>query len=188
MIAGIILAGGKASRIGKNKMILEYKSKPLIFHTVTTMLEICNIVTIVTGNYKEDYLKYFSDTSRLRIIDNKNFEKGMFSSVLTGVNDVESDFFLIPGDYPLVKVETYQNLMNNEELISVPTYKGRKGHPIFIRKECLLSLKQESIDSNLKVFRDKHIVKYVEVDDPGVIFDIDNNDDYVNLLRYERNE
>ena len=188
MVEGVILAGGKASRMKKNKMLLEYKKHPLIFHSVKTMKQICNDVTIVTGFYEEDYLPYFVDMKHIIIIHHSDHERGMFSSVLKGVSEVKNDFFLIPGDYPLVKVETYQKLLDSTGKISVPVYKGRKGHPILIRKELLKDLKAENHDSNLKIFRDRYKVTYIEVNDPGVIYDIDDNDDYQKLIQFERND
>ncbi len=188
MVEGVILAGGKASRMKQNKMLLEYKNHPLIFHSVRTMNQICNNVTIVTGFYEEDYLPYFGKMRNIKIIHNKNHERGMFSSVLKGVSEVQNDFFLIPGDYPLVKVETYQKLLDSTGKISVPIYKGRKGHPILIRKELISSLKTEDRNSNLKIFRDRYEVTYIEVDDPGVIYDVDNISDYQKLIQFERND
>ena len=186
MIDGVILAGGKATRMKRNKMLVEYKSKPIIYHTTSTMKQTCDNVTIVTGCYDVDYLELFDKTEGITIVNNKDYEKGMFSSVLLGVKNIENDFFLIPGDCPLVKVSTYQKLVSDKSQISVPTYKGRKGHPIFISKELLEELKNENIESNLKVFRDKHQVNYVEVNDPGILFDVDNLEDYQKLLDFER--
>ncbi len=188
MVEGIILAGGKASRMKQNKMLLEYKNHPLIFHSVRTMKQICNNVTIVTGYYKEDYLPYFGKMRNIKIVHNSNHENGMFSSVLKGVSEVKNDFFLIPGDCPLVKVETYQKLLDSTGKISVPIYQGRKGHPILIRKELISSLKTEDISSNLKIFRDRYEVTYIEVNDPGVIYDVDNKSDYQKLNKFERND
>ena len=110
----------------------------------------------------------------------------MFSSVKAGVSITENDFFLIPGDYPLVKPETIRKLLAETGIIKVPIYKGRKGHPIYISNELISSLNDEPIDSNLKTFRDRHDVTYIDVDDEGILLDIDTAVDYKQLK--ERNE
>ena len=45
----------------------------------------------------------------------------------------------------------------------------------------ILSLLNEPIDSNLKVFRNRHDVTYVKTLDEGVLIDVDTMSDYLNL-------
>lgn len=187
MIDTIILAGGMSRRFKKNKLSTMYKGKPLIYHTILTFLKFSENVTLVTGHYNLDYLKEYIDDPKIRIVHNKDYELGMFSSVKTGVKITENDFFLIPGDYPLVKPETIEQLLANKGVIKVPIYKGRKGHPIFISKSLIRTLNEEPITSNLKVFRDRHNVSYIEVDDEGVLLDVDYFEDLKQLPK-ERNE
>ena len=120
------------------------------------------------------------------MIENKDYKLGMFSSVKTGVSVTDNDFFLIPGDYPLVSPDTIQELLKNDGEIKVPIYKGRKGHPIFISKSLIKGILEEPMDSNLKLFRDRHNVNYIEVDDEGILLDVDTLEDF-NILT-ERNE
>ncbi len=182
MVEGVILAGGFASRINKNKMLLLYQNKPLIYHTVKGMKSICEKVTIVTGHYNEEYLKVLKEFDNIEIVYNKNYKLGMFSSVLLGVKNIQNDVFIIPGDIPLVKKETYLKLYDSTGEIRVPIYNNRKGHPIFINKRVLEKLKKEDINSNLKKFRDQHEVNYITVQDSNILRDIDDNEDYKRLL------
>ena len=189
MVDGIILAGGFSSRVGKNKMILKFLNKPLIYHTVKSMSKVCKSIIIVTGKYQEDYQKILKEFKNIRIVHNELYEQGMFSSVLKGIDNTNNDIFLIPGDYPLLKEFTYKLILQSNGEIRVPTFSGRRGHPIFISKELLPLLKKEGIASNLKVFRDKFEVNYIEVDDQGVLLDIDSLTDYEKLLKnHERND
>lgn len=187
MVDGVILAGGFASRISQNKMLLIYKNKPLIYHTVKAMKSICKKVTIVTGHYNEKYLEVLKEFDNVEIVHNKNYKLGMFSSVLMGVKNTHNDVFIIPGDIPLVKKETYQKLYDSSGEIRVPIFNNRKGHPIFISKRLVDKLRNENINSNLKSFRDQHEVNYIDVEDSNVLRDIDNKEDYKQLLD-ERND
>lgn len=187
LIETIILAGGKSSRFTRNKMKEIINGKPMIYHTIQTFIEFSKSVTIVTGFYDIDYLDLYLQDPKLHVVHNKDHEKGMFSSVKTGIKHIKSDFFLIPGDYPLVKKDTVQKLIDAEGIIRVPIFQGKKGHPIFISKELLEDLKNEPVDSNLKKFRDRYPVNYIEVDDAGVIHDVDFEDD-IKKMNAERNE
>lgn len=187
MLDTIILAGGMSKRFKRNKLATHYKGKPLIYHTIMTFLEISENVTLVTGHYDLEYLKEYIDDPKIRIVHNKDYELGMFGSVKTGVSVTKNDFFLIPGDYPLVKAETLNKLSAQTGQIKVPMYKGRKGHPIFIAKGLIDSLMNEPIDSNLKAFRDRYTVNYIDVDDEGVLLDVDYFEDLEQLPK-ERNE
>ena len=187
MIDTIILAGGMSRRFKKNKLAATYNGKPLICHTIQTFLQFSENVTLVTGHYNLDYLKEYINDPKIRIIHNRDYELGMFSSVKAGVKITGNDFFLIPGDYPLVKPETIKQLLEYDGVIKVPIYKGRKGHPIFISKVLIESLNDEPITSNLKAFRDRHDVNYIEVDDEGVLLDVDYFED-LKQLPIERNE
>lgn len=53
-VAGVILAGGKSSRMGSNKALLAYKGKPLIASIYQKMAELFDQVAVVTNN-PEDY-------------------------------------------------------------------------------------------------------------------------------------
>ena len=110
----------------------------------------------------------------------------MFTSVQEGIKHVTSDCFLIPGDYPLVNRKTYEQLAQSNGLIRVPVYQNRRGHPIYISKELFEPLLHEPQDSNLKQFRDRYQVTYIEVDDPHILFDIDDQNAYQKLLDLER--
>lgn len=53
-VAGVILAGGKSSRMGRNKALLTYNGRPLIESIYLTMAELFGQVAIVT-NTPEEY-------------------------------------------------------------------------------------------------------------------------------------
>ncbi len=179
MVDGIILAGGYSSRIKTNKMTLIYKDLPIICNVIEAMKDYCTKIVVVTGHYHDEIVKVVSKYENVIVKRNENYDLGMFSSVVSGVKELNSDFFLTPGDYPLIKKETYKQLLDAGGVIRVPIIKGRKGHPILIEKELIKPLLNEPIDSNLKLFRDRHVVNYVETSDEGILIDVDTLEDYL---------
>ena len=49
-VGGYVLAGGKSSRMGRDKALLELAGKPLVLHAVTKLRRVCADVHILSGN------------------------------------------------------------------------------------------------------------------------------------------
>ena len=103
------------------------------------------------------------------------------------VKEIDDDFFITPGDYPLIMKSTYEKILNAKGILRVPTFNNRRGHPLFISKELIGDLLCESDDSNLKEFRNKYVITNVETNDSGILKDIDTVNDYIKL-KTERKE
>lgn len=182
MAQGIILAGGFSSRTNNNKMRLSIDGKPLIIHTIESMKPFVNKIFLVTGHYDSDIRSIVHEDEKLIIVYNKDYEKGMFSSVLCGVKNVTEDFFIIPGDIPFINASTYSALLKGTKPVRFPTYQGKEGHPLFISIELKDKLLKEPIDSNLKKFRDEQDKEIIQVDDKYILKDIDTIKEYETLL------
>jgi molybdenum cofactor guanylyltransferase len=51
-VGGYVLAGGKSSRMGRDKALLELAGKPLVLHAVTKLRRVCVEVSILGGNFE----------------------------------------------------------------------------------------------------------------------------------------
>lgn len=49
-IGGYVLAGGKSSRMGRDKALLELAGKPLVHHAVTKLRRVCRDVRVLSDN------------------------------------------------------------------------------------------------------------------------------------------
>lgn len=181
MVTGIILAGGHSSRAKTNKLLLLVDSKPLILHAIDSIKGHVDKLVVVTGRYDKELRPYLNDVV---IAYNKDYDLGMFSSVLTGVAHSEADALILPGDIMNISHKTIETILNNKGVITIPTFKGESGHPLFLNKEMVSLLKKEDVNSNLRTFVNKHKdqINYVEVDDPFIKFDVDTLEDYSNLI------
>lgn len=180
-ITGVVLAGGYSSRANTNKLLLMVDNKPLILHSVASISNYVDKVVVVTGRYDKELRPILKD---VEVVYNKDFDLGMFSSVLTGVKKADEDVIILPGDMANISHQTIQTILNNKGCITIPTYKGERGHPLFLNKEMKDLLLKENINSNLRDFINKHEdkVNLVEVDDPFIKFDIDTIKDYEHFL------
>jgi molybdenum cofactor cytidylyltransferase len=104
----------------------------------------------------------------------------MFSSVKEGFRHVQHDrFFFIPGDYALVNTKVYKILSDVSGDIVIPTYNGKKGHPVLINKSVAEELLKNQEFSNLRDFINYKGFTAVPVEDEGILIDIDTAEDYL---------
>ncbi|MCL2146987.1 MAG: nucleotidyltransferase family protein [Synergistaceae bacterium] len=191
--ACIILAAGEGSRLGKCKAALPFSDgETLLTHLITTYLnsKVTNIF-VVTGYWKEETRAAAQNLSpSVNFVNNDNPEKGMFSSVCKGVSLLDSDvkyFFVHPVDIPLVKEDTIIKMKNtmltpeNNATWLVPEYKNAKGHPVLISSSLIPELLNWNGQQGLRGFLSSHVNnrKIEYVDDEGIIYDIDTEEDYI---------
>ena len=186
MVQGIVLAGGYSSRTQTNKMHLIVDGEPILIHTIESIKPFVSKVVVVTGKHDADIRTFIQEDEKVVVVYNKDYDKGMFSSVLTGVKHTQGDIFIIPGDIPFVKKETYEALLNGSKDVRYPVYQGKEGHPLFIKDKLRESLLNEPIDSNLKAFRDKQDKEPIVVTDVNILKDIDTLEEYKKIMDERR--
>lgn len=179
MITGIILAGGLSTRLNTNKLVLTVKGKPLIRYAIEGMKPYVDKIIVVTGKYHDELLPWTKDVI---VVRNDHYEDGMFSSVLTGVEHVDGDFFILPGDISFVSKKTYEALLHGSFSIRVPAHEGKNGHPVFFLKENKEKILAMPKKKNLKEYLLEKGFEKIEVDDPNILKDVDTPKDYEELL------
>jgi len=184
-IEGVILAAGFSSRAGVFKMELPFGENKLLQQVIEEMRHTCSRVIIVGGFKIERIIKMAKTYPGVQVVLNKNYEKGMFSSVQEGVRHVRDDvFFIIPGDHPLITTGIYRQLIDGLMSagpgydIAVPVFKDRKGHPVLLRKKMAEELLREPADSNLKKFINRKGFVPVNVNSDSILKDVDTMQDY----------
>ncbi len=185
-VDGIILSAGYSERAGNFKPALDLCGKPILLRTIESMLELCENIIVVGGHKFEKLSAIITETPKVKLIKNEKFELGMFSSVRAGIKHVRSDyFFIIPGDQPVVKITTFQALLNHANDIVIPRYKGKKGHPVLFDAKLIpeiLSWPDTEILRNY--IHSKEKVEIIDVDDAGIGLDVDTAEDHENIKKY----
>ncbi|MBT8265988.1 MAG: molybdenum cofactor guanylyltransferase [Bacteroidia bacterium] len=107
-ITGIILAGGKSSRMGSEKGFVKYKDLPFISHVVNAMKPLVSSTIIISSNSAYDP---FCD---LRVEDEiKN--AGPLAGLYSGLKHSTTELNLVLScDVPLIKTEVLSTLLNPE--------------------------------------------------------------------------
>ena len=177
-VDGVLLAAGLSSRAGTFKMEAALAGKPLLAWSLEAMLRVCRRVIVVAGSQPERIRRLVQGRPGAEIVMNRNFASGMLASVQTGVARVRAQrFFLLPGDMPLVRTAVYRKLLGCGADIVVPACGGRRGHPVLISSRLVPGILAEAAGSSLGAFIQRHGSETVEVNDPGILADVDEFED-----------
>lgn len=183
---GVILAAGLSSRAGAFKMTLDFGGKTVIERVIDPMEDFCTRI-IVVGGYRIEELKPITEKyDNVELVFNENYMEGMFGSVKCGISHVKGEkFFLTPGDYPLVSSDVYEALLKEENMVSIPVYGTRKGHPVLFDSSSIDEILCGNWN-NLKEYIDSKNPEFVPVFSTGILSDIDTMEDYRRLLKLGR--
>ncbi len=183
----VILAAGRSSRMGTFKMELPLGGKPLIVRTVEIYAPISDRI-IVVGGYKIDLLRQLLAGTGVEVVENLDYDRGMFSSVQTGMAYARGEkIFITPGDCALAPKWVPRRMLAVVGEIVIPTYRGRGGHPLLIDKSVVPIILGEPPDSTLKKVITRMSACRIEVDTELILFDIDTEQDYQKARElYER--
>jgi molybdenum cofactor cytidylyltransferase len=106
---------------------------------------------------------------------------GMGDSIAAGVSvhASASGWLVMPGDMPLVRPSSLRAVAAALDLqpIAYAQHRGRRGHPVGFAAELFSELVMLKGDEGARRLLARYPTAAVELDDPGVLFDIDTVDD-----------
>jgi len=106
---------------------------------------------------------------------------GMGDSIAAGVSQHSSatGWLVLPADMPLVKPSSLRAVADalDQQPIAFAQHRGRRGHPVGFAAELFSELVMLKGDEGARRLLARYPTAAVELDDPGVLFDIDTVDD-----------
>lgn len=182
-VQGVVLAAGLSKRSKRYKMTLPLGDKTVLERTIDGMSPFVNRVIVVLGSRAERLRALLAGRPDVRLVYNERFREGMFSSVRAGVAQVTAArFFLLPGDQPLILPHVYERLLSVDGTVVIPTYQGRKGHPVLLRRELVPDILALPAAATLRDAIEGAGYTTVEVEDEGILLDLDTAKDYAVIL------
>lgn len=182
--AAILLAAGKSRRMGSCKQLLPLGSGTVIARCLDTLVAagIDEIVVVVSPDghgVAEAARKY-----PVNIVVNPEPDGDMASSVRAGRDALTTEahgVIVFLCDYPLVSAETITSLIeehgDSPGSIIVPCHREKRGHPLLFPRAILNELTNDLILRDL-VRRDPERIRCLDIDDRGVLLDMDTPEDY----------
>jgi len=197
MISTILLAAGQSLRMnGENKLLKQINGIPLIKCTVKNILASAVDELIIVLGHEDNLLKNtIGINKKTKFIYNKDFKKGMSSSIKVGLNEISKKsqgFFISLGDMPNINQSIYNKLIKsmssyNKKLkpihkkeIIIPTFEGREGNPVLFSKFMKNKIMNLDGDIGAKKIIELNRAKVLDVpfDNKGIIIDFDTQDHF----------
>lgn len=137
-LVAVILAAGESRRMGTPKALLPYRGKTFIEH----LLEITRHPRIAAGRIvlgaHRDEIHAKLPREAASIVVNPDWRQGQLSSILAAIQTIPTDetagLILCPVDHPLFSPKLIAQLIDafysTGQLIVLPVYHGRRGHPV----------------------------------------------------------
>jgi molybdenum cofactor cytidylyltransferase len=184
MLAAVILAAGESRRMGENKALLPYRGLTFVEHLIeATRHPQVGLTRVVLGAHAEEIRGKLKIDPAAFVI-NPDWPKGQLTSLQAAIRSlppqITSGLILCPVDHPLVSHHLIGALIAafeaSETSIVLPTYEGRRGHPVIFRSalyEELLAASPE-VGARQIVWAHAEEIKEVPTDEEGVILNLND--------------
>ena len=173
--------------MGTQKLLLPFGKSTMIETVIENVLNSSiDHVMLVLGANQDQILDTIGDLP-VEYCHNKAHEEGMLSSVICGIRALPEDALtalIFLGDQPGIPPAVTNSVIAayDEDLVGIviPVHNHRRGHPLLVDMKYRKEIEQLDLEQGLRALR-HHFpqdVMEVEVDEPGILVDIDTREDY----------
>ncbi len=182
-ISAVILAAGKSTRMGQQKMLLPWGNTTVLGKVVKTLQNaaVKDILLVTNSN-----IAPHMTNCNVRIVINDEGE--MLESIQIGLREQKPSTtaaLVCLGDQPQVEEENvrkvWAGLHQNQFQIVVPSYQMRRGHPWLIAKKFWDEILQLRAPQSMRNFLNAHQseIFYVPCKSENILQDLDSPADYL---------
>lgn len=185
-VVALVLAAGSSKRMGKPKQLLSYKSTTLLGSVIESALEtsVEKVFCVLGANFEA--IKKSIERYNIEVIYNPNFEKGLSSSIVSGIQQVKENdaVFIMLADQPKITSEYLNELLRisqeNPTKIIASEYEKKVGVPAIFPKKYFLKLLLLKGDKGARELLNSSKEKVLTRRNVNLI-DIDTLEDYQKL-------
>ena len=181
-IAAIVLAAGRASRMGSNKLIAELGGEPIVRRTVRGVLGSRARPVIVVTGHQADAVRAALAGLEVRFVHNPDHAEGMSTSLRAGIaaaGPVDAALICL-ADMPRLGpahldavIEAYR--AGEPTQIIVPTCDRKRGNPVLWPRHYFAEIAALTGDVGARSLIERHAdhVRLFALDDPAILVDVD---------------
>jgi molybdenum cofactor cytidylyltransferase len=194
-VGAVILAAGTSARMGQPKQLLTLGGTTVLARAIENVRAAGLVqVVLVLGASAETIHRQLPQAllKDLKVVVNQAYAQGMASSLREGLSALDPQCaaaLIVLGDQPLVRPQTLQQIIaryhGSGAQIVIPSHQGKRGNPVLLGRPLFPEVMALEGDTGCRVIFGNHLdaILKVEVEDPGILLDIDNQDDYDRLTR-----
>ena len=175
----IVTAAGSGSRFGGalHKLEQPFEGSTVLAVTVRHAIETQLAVVVVTTAARAPQLATLLALRDIVVLSAAEAARGMGATIATGVVERSGapGWLVLPGDMPLVQPGTMLSVARalDQHPVVYAQYQGRRGHPVAFAAELYSELIQLSGDDGARRVMLRYPAHGQEVDDRGVLLDVD---------------
>jgi molybdenum cofactor cytidylyltransferase len=192
-VAGIVLAAGRATRMGGSKVVRPVGDRAMVARVVDAALASQLVDTIVVVGNEADQVRDVLRGRSVHVVHNADFAQGQSTSLKAGLRAVEEQcdgaLFLL-ADQPFVTSALIDSLIGafarSKTAIVRPEVAGRPSNPVLMPARLFPELFEETGDRGGRRVIERHAgdVCLLSVPDRLLCIDVDSPEDY-ERVRYE---
>ena len=189
--------------MGRDKALLPVGAETFLEHLIHVLQPVMSPLVIVLGHHAaeiEQQIKLGRDSSAetVTILKNPDYALGQLSSLKVALRYLiarpVSAAVMALVDHPAITSDVVRLLLNRLREggapILIPTYQGRRGHPVLFARRLFQELLDAPLDQGARFVVHQHAaeVELVETDEQGILWDIDFPADYERLIAKLKSE
>ncbi|MBN2773649.1 MAG: XdhC family protein [Prolixibacteraceae bacterium] len=188
----MVLAAGESKRMKQQKLLMPYDGKTIIETVVGKAKDSeADKVLVVTGSHSEN-VETRIKPYQIQCVENKEYQKGMFSSVLCGINAIPAKVnavIVMLGDQPMIQTSVINSLIKEyhkkQRGIIIPVFLGQRGHPVLIDLKFRKEINNLTGNTGLRELMELNPDEIVEleVDSEEILRDLDTPEDYKKTIK-----
>ena len=194
LVPAAILAAGRSTRMGRPKAFLPCSPSPgdTFLNRLVAALRAGGVADVLVIGRPDDIelIEAVEGPSlAARFVRNPDHELGQLTSIVAGLNAADRPgvrgLLVMPVDMPLVRSSTFSEVL--AAFAAQPTSivravnRGRHGHPVIFDRGAFDALRHadRAVGANAVLREQAHRIVNVEVEDEGVLKDVDSREDYI---------
>jgi CTP:molybdopterin cytidylyltransferase MocA len=185
MLAAAILAAGESRRMGEPKALVPLQGLTFVERLfASTRLPRIGVTRIILGAHAAEIRARLNKVDPEMFVVNPDWPRGQLSSIHAAIRSLAphatEGLLLCPVDHPLVSpylvAELIAQFDSSGKLIALPTFRGKRGHPVIFRAALydeLLAAAPE-VGARQVVWAHAEDIKEVPTEEEGVVLNLND--------------
>jgi len=189
-IAGVVLAAGKSSRMGRTtKVLLDWQGETFVHKAARTALQAgLSPVVVVTGARARPVKMSVADLA-VQVVENKAWEAGQSTSLISGVKVLPpacGGVIFLLADQPQVTAEVLRALVEQHRgtlaPIIAPMVEDRRANPVLFDRVTFPGLLALTGDTGGRALFSQFPAQWLPWGDAMLLLDVDTHEDLKKLI------